>query len=65
MPKGSRRGGKGDGHGHEKRHGKAAKQTRKRQGKSMYLDPSDPQYKLFVSQLEVLRLRLHDVPGDG
>eukprot|EP00731_Ephydatia_muelleri_P015295 Em0008g1015a len=31
----------------------------------MYLDPSDPQYKLFVSQLEVLRLRLHDVPGDG
>lgn len=61
MPKGSRR----DGHGHEKRHGKAARQAGKRKGKSAYLDPSDPQYKLFASQLEALRLRLHDVPGDG
>lgn len=66
MPKGARR-GKSDGHGHrhDKKHGKAARQAAKRQGKSAYLNPSDPQIKLFASRLEALRLRLHDVPGDG
>ena len=66
MPKGARRGkSDGQGQGHEKKHGKVARQAAKRKGKAAYLDLSDPQVKLFAAQLEALKLRLHDVPGDG